>query len=176
MTTDEFASDGGVRVALDVEAASADHLECLSEEDCALLARSGVIATLAPGASFHRCRESYAPARSLIEQGVAVALATGYSSDRCPSCSMPAIISLACNQMRMTPAEAITAATINGAHALRCADRLGSLEYGKNADLIMLNVPDYREIPYHFGMNLVAMTMKRGDVIYPRMEFSWSRS
>ena len=85
---------------------------------------------------------------------------------------MPAILSLACNQMRLTPAEAITAATINGAHALRCGNRFGSLEYGKEADLLMLSVPDYREVPYHFGMSMVAMCMKRGDVLFPRMDFS----
>ncbi len=176
LTTDEFTSSGAVRLAVELGAASVDHLEHLSEEDCGVLADSATVATLVPGASFHRRREVYAPARALIDGGAAVALATGYSSDRCPSCNMSAILSLACNQMGMTPAEAVTAATINGAHALRCADRVGSLEYGKQADLIMLNVPDYREIPYHFGMNPVTLTMKRGDVICPRMEFPWSRS
>ena len=115
-----------------------------------------------------------APARRLIDGGAAVALATGYSADRCPTCSMPAILSIACNHLGMTPAETITASTINAAHALRADRRLGSLEHGKQADLIMLSVADYREIPYHFGMNLVTMVMKRGDVIYPRMEFPWT--
>jgi len=79
-------------------------------------------------------------------------------------------MSLACTEMGLTPAEAITASTINPAHALRIADRVGSLEAGKEADLTLFNAGDYREIPYHFGMNLLAMSMKRGDVVYPRVE------
>jgi imidazolonepropionase len=83
------------------------------------------------------------------------------------------ILSLACAQMRMTPAEAFTAATINGAHALRCADYVGSIETGKQADLVMFDVPDYREIPYHFGVNLVAMTMKNGKILYRKEDMAW---
>jgi imidazolonepropionase len=135
------------------------------------LARSLTVATLLPGVAFHRRLERLPPARELIEAGAAVALATGFSPDECPSLSLPAILSLACRQMGLTSAEALTAATINAAHALRCAGRLGSLEYGKDADLIMLNVGDYRELTYQFGVNLVAMVMKRGQVLFPRMEF-----
>ena len=173
--TDESSRSGGVPVAVEAGAASADHLEYIGKSDIELLARSSTIATLLPGAVFHRRLDRYAPARALIDAGAAVALATDFSADHCPSCSMPAILSLACAQMGMTPAETVTAATVNGAHALRCADRLGSLECGKQADLIMLNVSDYREIPYHFGMNLLVMIMKRGEVLYPRMEFPWSK-
>lgn len=158
-----------IQVAQSVDAASVDCLEHITEDDAWLLAGSSCIATLLPGVSFFGGLDHYPPARRLIDRGVAVALATGYSSDRSPTCSMPAVLSLACNHMRMTPAEAITAATINAAHALRCGDRLGSLQAGKQADLIILNVSDYREIPYHFGMNLVARVMKRGDLIYPRI-------
>ena len=86
---------------------------------------------------------------------------------------MQMILSLACTQMRMTPAEAISAATINGAHALSCADRVGSLEIGKQADLSILEVPDYREIPYHFGVNLVYMTIKNGSILYRQAEVQW---
>ncbi len=176
VTASEWGLDGGVLAAVRAGARSVDHIEAISPEQIPLLASSGTIATLIPGASFHRRRSVYAPARALIDAGAAVAIASGYSSDRCPSCNMGAIISLACNQMRMTPAEAVTAATINAAHATSAGDRTGSLEYGKDADLIMLNVSDYREIPYHFGMNLVAMMMKRGDVIYPRVELPWSNA
>ncbi len=168
------ADDGGaaaIPVAVAVGAVSIDLLEHVTEDEARALADSPCVATLLPGAAFHRRSDCYPPARRLIDTGVPVALASGFSSDRCPTCSLPAILSLACNYMRMSPAEAITAATINAAHALRCGDRLGSLEYGKQADLIMLNVSDYRQIPYHFGMNLVAMVMKRGDVVYPRMRF-----
>jgi imidazolonepropionase len=159
-------------LAVEANAASVDHLQEISALELDALARSQTIAALLPGAAFHSTQHPYPPARELIDGGVAVALATGFSLADCPSCSMPAIISLACNQMRMSPAEAIAAATINGAHARRCANRLGSLEYGKDADLLMLSVSDYREIPYHFGMNMIALCMKRGDVLYPRMEFS----
>jgi len=175
ITTSENEPSNGVALAMEMNVPCVDHLEFITGEEVRQLARSNTIAALVPGASYHRLREGYAPAARLINEGAAVAVASGYSSDRCPSCSMPAILSLACNQMRMTPAEAITAATINGAHALCCGGRIGSIEHGKDADLIMLNVSDYREIPYHFGMSLVAMTMKRGDVIYPRMEFSWAK-
>jgi imidazolonepropionase len=86
---------------------------------------------------------------------------------------MQMIIALACRAMRMTPAEAISAATINGAHALRRADRAGSIEYGKDADLLVLSAPDYRELPYHFGVSLVETTIRRGEVIYNRAEVTW---
>jgi imidazolonepropionase len=152
-------------------AASVDHLEWIGTEDIELLARSQTVAALVPGAMFHVRSGRYAPARALIDAGAAVALATDFSTFHCPSSSMAAIISLACAEMQMTPAEAITAATINGAHALRCASRLGSIESGKEADLILLNASDFREIPYHFGMNLVAMVMKRGEVLFPRAGF-----
>lgn len=172
----EYSPDDGARLAVSLGAMSVSHLEHAASEDCALLANSDTIPVLLPGASFHRGRTRYAPARELVDAGAAVALGTGYSSDRSPSCSVPATLSLACNAMSLSPAEAVTAATINAAWALGIAQRTGSLEYGKDADLIMLNASDYREIPYRFGMNLIALTMKRGEVIYPRMEFPWSRS
>lgn len=171
VTAGERGPDGGVELAVEIEAASADRLDCLTPAQADLLARSFTVATLLPGVAFHRRLERLPPARALIEAGAAVALATGFSPDECPSLSMPAMLSLACQQMKLAPAEALTAATINAAHALRCAGRLGSLEYGKDADLIMLNAGDYRELTYQFGVNLVAMVMKRGQVLFPRMEF-----
>ncbi len=154
-----------VQLAVEVGAVSADHLENAGDEDLALLSRSATIATLLPGWA-HYCGRPYAPARDLIARGVPIALATDFNPHTSPTCSMQMVISLACSQMRMTPAEAITAATINGAHALRRADEVGSLESGKDADLLLLNASDYREIPYHFGVNQVHMTIKRGAVLY----------
>ena len=119
---------------------------------------------------FHLGLRRYAPARELVDHGVAVALATDFNPGTSPTCNMQMVLSLACAQMRMTPAEALSAATINGAHALGCADRVGSLEAGKYADLAIFDVSDYREIPYYFGVDLVAMSMKRGDVLYRRGE------
>jgi len=169
ITTDQSAHSGGVRLAVEVGAISVDHLAFASREDVDLLGRSATMATLLPGAVFHAGLSRYAPARPLIDAGAAVALATDFSPATSPTCSMPMILSLACTNMKMTPAEAITAATLNGAHAIGCAHRAGSLEVGKDADLIMLTVPDYRELPCRFGMNLVAMVMSRGEPLYPRL-------
>jgi imidazolonepropionase len=156
---------GGVRLAVEVGTVTVDHLEYACEEDAAALARSSTIATLLPGWA-HFLGKPYAPARQLIARGIPVALATDFNPHTSPTCSMQMVISLACSRMGMTPAEAIAAATINGAHALRRADQIGSLETGKVADLLLLNASDYREIPYHFGMNQVYMTIKRGAVVY----------
>jgi imidazolonepropionase len=147
---------------VELEATSADHLEHASEEDLRALAHSNTIATLLPGSVFHLGLRTYAPARALIEAGAAVALATDFNPGTSPTYSMQMVLSLACTEMHMSPAEAIVAATINGAHALSQADRIGSLEPAKQADLLILNVQDYRELPYYFGTNNVHLTMKRG--------------
>jgi len=170
---EQFSHSGGARLAVEMEAASADHLEYADPDDIVMLAASPTIATLLPGAVAHLGLERYPPARALIEAGGAVALATDFNPGTSPTYSMPMVLSLACTEMLMMPAEAISAATINGAHALRCADRLGSLEAGKQADLLVMDVPDYREIPYHFGVNLVALTMKKGVVLYKQGEVRW---
>ncbi len=166
----------GAAAAVQGGAASADHLAAAGEQEARLLANSPTVATLLPGYTYHLGSERYPPARLFIDTGVAVSLASGFTMDTCPTWSMPMVLSLACARMRMTPAEAITAATINAAHALRRASTLGSLEYGKQADLIMVDAPDYREIPYHFGVNLVALTIKRGEVLHPRVEYPWPES
>ncbi len=163
------AQDDAVSLAVESGAACVDRLTRATPGDVAMLARSATIATLTPGACFHLGLDRYPPARLLIDSGAAVALATGYDAATSPTCSMPMILALACAQMRMAPAEAVTAATINGAHALRTASRCGSLEAGKDADLIMINASDYRELPYHFGVNLLAMAMKRGEPVFPRL-------
>lgn len=163
---DQFARTHGAALAVAFGAASADHLVYTGAEEIAALARSNTIATLLPGSSFHLGCGPYAPARALVDAGAAVALASNFSPNTSPTCNMQTVLSLACSRMRLTPAEAISAATINGAHALRCAATCGSLEVGKFGDLIVLNVSDYREIPYWFGVNAVHMTLKRGKVIY----------
>lgn len=171
---EQFSRTGGVRVAVDLGAVSADHLEHAQTEEAELLARSQTIATLLPGSVFHLHLNRYAPARELIDRGAAVALATDFNPGTSPTCNMQMILSLACIEMRMTPAEAISASTINGAHALRRAESAGSLEPGKQADAIILNASDYREIPYHFGVNAVHMTIRRGEVIHREgAPFEW---
>ena len=162
---EQFTRSGAAALAVEMEAASADHLESIDDAGIRALAKSGTIATLLPGAVFHLGLSAYPPARKLMEAGAAVALATDFNPGSSPTCNMQMVLSLACAQMRMPPAAAITAATINGAHAVRRADRIGSLEAGKQADLIVLAVSDYREIPYYFGVNHVRTVIRRGAVM-----------
>ncbi|MGO9642706.1 MAG: imidazolonepropionase [Candidatus Acidiferrales bacterium] len=162
---EQLSRRGAARLAVEIDAASADHLEHIHRSDIRALARSDVVATLLPGCDFHLGTGHYAPARALIAAGAAVALATDYNPGTCPTLSLPMILSIACSQMRMTPAEAIAAATINPAYSLRRHRRVGSLEVGKYADLAVFDVADYREIPYYFGVNRCWMTLKQGNVI-----------
>jgi imidazolonepropionase len=151
---------------VELHAASADHLEQINGADIRALAKSDVTATLLPGCCAHLGIPHTAPARKLIDAGAIVALATDYNPGTSPTVNMSLIMSLACAQMKMSPAEAITACTINAAYSLRRASRIGSLEVGKFADLAVFDVADYREIPYYFGVNLCVLTMKRGKIIY----------
>ena len=121
-----------------------------------------------PGSNFHLGVREYPPARKLIDAGAAVALATDFNPGTCPTLNMQFVLSLACSAMRMTPAEAISAATLNAAYSLRRSERLGSLEPGKQADLAIMDVKDYREVPYYFAWNHCVMTVKRGRIIYSR--------
>jgi len=171
--TGQRCSAGMIRLAVELGASSVDHAVDLAEEDASLLAQSNTVATLLPGGTFYLGAEPYAPARMLIDSGVAVALATNYNPETSPSQNMQMMLTLACRRMNMTPAESITAATLNAAHALKRESSIGSLETGKSADLIILGVPDYREIPYHFGINLVELVMKNGSVLVERPEVKW---
>ncbi len=168
MHAEQLSRTGATQLAVELGAASCDHLERVNDSDVRALAKSETVATLLPGCDFHLGLKEYAPARKLIEAGAIVALATDYNPGTSPTVSMPMILSLACSQMRMTPAEAIAAATINGAHALGRAGTIGSLEAGKQADVAVFEVEDYREIPYYFGMNVCWMTMKRGEIVWMR--------
>src|SRR5262249_15595609 len=137
--------------------------------DVRAFAKSNTVAGLLPGCDFHLGLDRYAPGRALIDAGAIVSLATDYNPGTSPTVSMPMILSLACTQVRMTPAEAIAAAVINCAYSVGRADATGSFEVGKQADLAVFEVEDYREIPYYFGVNTCWMTMKRGTVIYSRV-------
>ncbi len=145
--------------------ASFDHMDHVNEADIAQLATHNTVATLVPGANYFLGLKEYPRARHLIDAGVPVALATDYNPGTSPTLSMPMAMSLACTHMKMSPAEAIAAATINGAWALRVADRKGTIGAGKDADLAVFAVEDYREIPYWFGINLCAITAMNGTVI-----------
>jgi len=143
--------------------ASFDHMDHVNEDDIAQLAKRNTIATLVPGANYFLGMEKYPPARKLIDAGVSIALATDYNPGSSPTLSMPFVLSLACTHMRMSPAEAIAASTINGAWALGLQDCKGSIEPGKDADLALFDVKDYREIPYWFGTHRCVATISNGE-------------
>ncbi len=161
---DELSDLGGAALAADVEAVSADHLLCASDEGLAAMANAGSIAVLLPGTALF-LGLPYARARRMIDLGVPIAVGTDFNPGTSPTYSMPMIISLACLGMRLTPAEAIVAATINAAHAIAAAEEVGSLEVGKAADIVILDDPDYRHLAMHFGVNPVVGVVKRGQVV-----------
>jgi len=146
------------------EVASLDHLDHVTDDDIAALARHNTIATLLPGANYFLGLDRYPPARKLIGAGVPVALATDYNPGSSPLTNMQFVLSLAGTQMKMSPAEAIAAATLNGAAALGLAARKGTIEPGKDADLAAFAVRDYREIAYWFGSNLCGLTVLQGNL------------
>ncbi|KKU86768.1 MAG: Imidazolonepropionase [Parcubacteria group bacterium GW2011_GWA2_47_9] len=133
-----------------------------------LMAEKRIVGVLLPGVSFHLMSRRYAPARKLIDAGVPLALATDFNPGSCPTFSMQMIITLACRQLKITPEEAIVASTINSAHAIGRAEEVGSLEVGKKADIIILDIPTYRQLPYWFGFNLVKTVIKNGRVVYEK--------
>jgi imidazolonepropionase len=143
--------------------ASLDHMDFVHDADLPALAASDTVATFVPGANYFLGLSRYPAARKFIEADIAVALATDYNPGSSPTLSMLMAMSLACTQMKMTPAETIAAATINGAWAMRLADRKGSVEPGKDADLAVFDVEDYREIPYWFGVNRCELTIISGS-------------
>jgi len=161
---DEMSWLGGAELAAEVEAVSAEHLLFASENGIKALAEKGVVAVLLPAASFSLMLGKYANARKMITEGVAVALGT----DLNPICwveNMQLVIALACRMMKLTPAEALSAATINAAHSLRKAHMIGSLEVGKKADIVIFKVPNYRFLGYRFGVNLVDKVIKNGRLV-----------
>ncbi len=161
---DELTPLGGAELAAQLGAASADHLLCVTEAGIDALAASGTVATLLPGTAFF-LGMPWAPARQLIERGAAVAVASDCNPGTCPTENLPLVGAMACTQMKMLPAEVVNALTLNAAAALGRADRLGSLEPGKQADLVLCDVPDYRHLFYHFGINHVRRVIKRGRVV-----------
>ncbi|MBP3299765.1 MAG: imidazolonepropionase [Muribaculaceae bacterium] len=161
---DEIVTLGGAELAAELGAVSADHLLHVSDQGVEDMAAAGVVATLLPLTAF-TLKEPYAPARKFIDSGAAVALATDLNPGSCFSGSIPLTIALACIYMNMTIEETITALTINGAAAVDLAERTGSLEQGKDADIIILNTDNYRMLPYYVGMNCVRTVISRGRVV-----------
>lgn len=162
---DEFAPLGGAELAAELNAVSADHLMACSNNGIQKMEEKGVIAVLLPGTTFALGLAKYAPARKMIDSGLAIALATDFNPGTSFTESMPLIMTLACVMIKMTPAEVLTASTINAAYAINRGEQIGSLSPGKQADLIIWDIPTYQHIPYHFGVNLVKMVIKKGDVV-----------
>ena len=161
---DEIVDTGGASLAAEVDAISADHLLMSNDKGLKQMVKKGVIGVLLPGTPFSLLMKNYAPARKMIDLGIPIALAT----DLNPNCwieNMQFIIQLACLNMKMTPAEAITAATFNAACAIGLNDKIGSLEKGKQADVIILDIPNHKFLPYHYGINLVKTVIKNGITI-----------
>jgi imidazolonepropionase len=159
---DELENSGGAELAAELGAASADHLGEISDEGIRALVRGETVATLLPSTLFFLGRKQYAPGRRLLDMGAKVALATDFNPGSSPSPSMPLVLTIACSQMGFDPLEALVAATAGGARALRLEDGRGTIRPGVPADLVLWDAPDYREIPYRFGVNLVRAVWKRG--------------
>lgn len=162
----QFSDLGGIKLASRVQAVSIDHLDVIKKRDIPTLSTSGAIAVLLPGVSHFLALKRHAPARDLIEGNVPVALATDFNPGSSPCLSMQEIIHLAVLHLKMTPAEAISAATINAAHALGLGQQVGSLEIGKQADLLLLDLDHYEQLPYFYGHNHVVTVLKKGTVVY----------
>jgi imidazolonepropionase len=165
---DQFNSLGGVSMAVALGAISADHLDVTTAEEIDLLAGSGTVAVPLPAANFNLALQNYADARAMVDAGAIVALATDINPGSAPCPSMPMVMALACRYQKLLPAEALNAGTINAAHAAGLAHRVGSLEVGKQADLLILKEGDTRHIPYFFGNNPVATVIKHGQIIPKR--------
>ncbi|SYZ72565.1 Imidazolonepropionase [Candidatus Zixiibacteriota bacterium] len=163
---DELTPLGGAELAAEMGAVSADHLVFISENGIKALAKSGTVAVLLPGTSFSLNHGHYAPARKMIEGGVTVALSTDCNPGSSYTESLPMIITLAALNYKMTAAEAITAVTVNAACAIDRAAQIGQLRVGLPADLVLWNMNDYRELPYHYGVNPVQKVIKRGKIVY----------
>ncbi|MBI3787496.1 MAG: imidazolonepropionase [Ignavibacteriales bacterium] len=161
---EEFNSIGGTALAAELQAVSVDHLEHIDEEGIRKLQKGSTVAVALPGVSFF-LHNPYAPARKLIDAGLPLAIASDFNPGSCMSFSMPLMMTIACTQMNLTPEEAITACTLNGAAALGLSQTVGSIEVGKQADIILYDIPDYRYLAYHFGTNLVAKVIKRGVIL-----------
>jgi imidazolonepropionase len=162
---DEFVNLGGVQMAVELGAVSADHLDVTSPEEVATLAASDTVAVVLPAVNFNLGSAHFADARSMVDTGAAVALATDINPGSAPCPSMPLVMAMACRYQRLLPAEALNASTVNAAHAVGLGHRLGSLEVGKQADVLVVDAPDYRHLAYQFGINLVEWVIKRGIVV-----------
>jgi imidazolonepropionase len=169
MHADQLSESGGAALAAELHANTADHLEHTSARGILALQSAGVQPVLLPGSVYALGSTRYPAAREMIQAGLAVVLATDFNPGSSPTPSMPMILSLACTQMKMTPAEAITASTINAAYSLGLGNEIGSLESGKQADFVIHDCTDYREIAYFFGAPSVQAVYIAGLPVWTRL-------
>ncbi len=162
---DEFASLGGVALAVELGAVSADHLDVTQPAEVEALAASNTVGVVLPAVNFNLGSARYAGARAMIDAGVALAVATDLNPGSAPCPSMPLVMAIACRYQHLLPAEALNAATINAAYAVGLGGRLGSIEAGKQADLLVVGAPHYYHLAYQFGVNLVERVVKRGQIL-----------
>jgi len=160
---DQLTNSGGARLMAEIGATTADHLERTDEQGIAALEKANVQPVLLPGSVYALGSTHYPQAREMIEAGLAVVLATDFNPGSSPTPSMPMVLSLACTQMKMSPAEAITASTVNAAYSLNRGDRIGSLEPGKLANFVIFDCQDYRELAYWFGVPMTRSVYVRGQ-------------
>ncbi|PIE33517.1 imidazolonepropionase [candidate division KSB3 bacterium] len=168
MHADAFDPYKAAELAAEMGIIAASHLLLVSDRGIEMLAEHDVIAELLPGVPFFTAFVRYAPARRMLEAGIKVALGTGCNPGSCMTESLPLVMTIACTQMKMTPAEAILGVTAQAAKSLRRFDEIGSLEVGKKADVIILDMPNYQYLPYHFGVNFVNRVLKNGKVVTER--------
>ena len=165
---DQLSLSGGARLAAELNAATADHLEHTDAAGIAALKAAKVQPVLLPGSVYALGSRQYPPAREMIDAGLGIVLATDFNPGSSPTPSIPMVLSLACTQMRMTPAEAVSAATINAAYSLRRGDEIGSLEKGKCADFVIHDCEDYRELAYFFGVEHARQVYASGNLVFDR--------
>lgn len=166
---DEITPLGGAELAAELGCVSAEHLLMISDEGIRAMRDREVIAVLLPATAF-TLMKPYAPALKMLAAGLPFALATDFNPGSCPTPSLPLAMTIACLYMKLTPEEAFHAVTINAAHALKLAHRIGSIETGKQADLVIFDIDNYRKIPYHYGVNLVDQVIKQGKIVIDRTQ------
>lgn len=164
---DEFKTLGGVALAVELQAISADHLDVTPPAEIEALARSETVGVVLPAVNFNLGSAHFADARRLIDAGAALALSTDINPGSAPCPSLPLVMAIACRYQGLLPAEALNASTINAAFAIGLGDQFGSIEVGKQADLLLIGAPDYRHLAYQFGGNLVERVIKKGQVVSP---------
>lgn len=173
---DQLSPGGGAELAAEVNAFSADHLEHVSQTGIERMAEKGVTAVLLPGASFFLSMKKFPPAREMIQKGVYVSLATDLNPGSSMTESLPLMMTMGCTMYKMVPKEVIQGTTIHAARSMGRENEIGSLEVGKQADILLLAIPNYRYLPYHFGVDHVEVVIKKGRIVYQKPMFKIGRA